>query len=928
MRLATRCLAVLSVTPAVVVLPVVPRPAARPHPVAPKVAEYAVPRAAAFAGPALARPQAADARTTSATFQTLGVTWAAGTGTDSVAYARVRQHGTWTAWHALDSDGDEPDATPGPDTTSALRNGTAPWFTGPADGYQVKVATHSGTPPRDVRVSLVDPGRSAADAQTSPTLGSSTAQATMGQPTIWPRAAWGADESMRRGTPDYADTIHMGFVHHTDTSNSYSAAQAPAMIRGVYAYHVLSRGWSDIGYNFLVDRYGRIWEGRYGGASRPVIGAHTGGFNTGTFGVALLGTYTSVVPTAGELAALEKLFAWKLGLYYVNPYGRSTLVSHGGTKYPAGAVVTFNNISGHRDAGLTSCPGTQTYNRLPWVRAATKKYMTASLYLPTVSATSVLWKSVPVVTVRAGVALTQGWRLTVRNARSGAVLKTMSGTATTSLSASWDMAGATPDTYDVLLESWSLRTVARPWHAIVKITSPLPNGVALSRGDGVPYAIVEAGRLVGVTPAMGTAVRQQPIVGYYGSTSVLAAPAAPPRDGMYVRSSTGATYLVVDGALRPVSSSVASALGLPAPRALPSAVLALLPTGASWTSTLAHPDGTVVTAPDGAWRLEDGVRRPFTSATARTAWSKGLAVAAATTGDLARPVGTPLAPPEGIVLRTASGAGVVSDGFFRTLPDPAALGYDVAKAPVATADDLAALPVGQPVQAGRHQSGALLRNGTAYVEVVGTTKRNVDPALVAADPRPVAAAIPGELGSFGGARWTPPSGLAGIDANNTVHVVASGRLVALDHATAQALGYLSVSLPHLDPADFGPLPYGTLNDATAHPAGSVVTDGTAYWLIDAGTRRPLAASLVATWLGRPALPATATDLALPTGLAAPPATGAWVRTPDGVTYLVDGGVRRVVSATVANRLGLSAVPTIAVDAADLTSATRAGAPIP
>jgi hypothetical protein len=119
-----------------------------------------------------------------------------------------------------------------------------------------------------------------------------------------------------------------------------------------------------------------------------------------------------------------------------------------------------------------------------------------------------------------------------------------------------------------------------------------------------------------------------------------------------------------------------------------------------------------------------------------------------------------------------------------------------------------------------------------------------------------------------------------------------------------------------------------LNDPAAHPAGSVVTDGAAFWVIDAGTRRPLGVSLVATWLGRPALPATVSDLALPLGPASAPGNGAFVRTPDGTRWLVDYGVRRAVSTTVARRLGLDAVAPIDVASADLNAATIAGMPVP
>jgi hypothetical protein len=932
------------VTPVALALPVVSRAVPRPHPVAPKVSEHpvagidpaaTVPGYGRVAGPVTARPLALTRGISAASFSALGLTWNGGGEVE--ALARVRQHGAWSPWHALDADDDH-----GPDSTVAADNattraGSAPWFTGPADGYQVRVGVVSGAAPTDVRVSLVDPGTSPADGWLgAPGTLSAAGQAAASapQPSMISRRQWGADERLRSGTPDYGSTIKMGFVHHTDSSNSYTPAQAPAMVRSVYAFHTQSRGWSDIGYNFLVDKFGRVFEGRYGGVDRPVIGAHTGGFNTNTFGVSLLGTYTSVAPSAGQLSALEKVFAWKFGLHYVNPYAASTLTSAGGTKYKKGAVVTFANVSGHRDAGLTSCPGEQTYRRLPAIRAAIKSYMGASLYGPSVSTMTPIYVTTTGVTVKAAIPGSAAWRLVVRNGRTGTVLRTASGTATGSISIVWDLkdnAGnrVTPDRYAVTLESWNAKTRAYPFTARVDVVSALPSGIAVTRADGTPYAMVDAGRLYGVSPALGAALRQQPSpIGYYGSTAGMPAPAAPPRDGMFVRSAGGTHYLVVDGWRRAVSASVVSALGLTAPRTPSDAVLGLLPVGPAWTDASRHPDGAVVTDNGVSWRLEGGVRRPFTSQTARAGWSKHSAVAAALPGDLARPVGAPLAPPEGVVLRTASGAGVVSGGTFRALPSPTTL-YDTASAAVATADDLAALPSGDPVAAGRHPTGALIKDGTTYYEVLGTTKRAVDGTLVASDPRVAVAPATGETKALTGARWLPPSGVAGRAADGTIRVVAAGRLVTLAPAVANALGYSSASLPALEAADFGPLPVSaSLADPAAHPAGTVVQNGSSWWVVDAGTRRPLPPSLVPTWVGRPALPATSADLALPLGPAAPPGSGAWVVTPDDVRWLVDGGVRRSVATAVAHRLGLDLLTPIPVVLADLTAATKAGPAVP
>jgi hypothetical protein len=226
----------------------------------------------------------------------------------------------------------------------------------------------------------VDPGRSSADSSIGAAPADSALASTV-EPTIYTRADWGADESMRTNAcpsgPDYSNTIKVGFVHHTDTTNDYSSSDVPSIIRSIYAYHVESNGWCDIGYNFLIDQFGRIWEGRYGGIAKAVIGAHTGGFNTDSFGVAAIGTYTTTQPSSVMLSAYEHLFAWKLGLYYRDPTGTDHLTSSGGgtDKWPVGQSVLFNRIAGHRDAGNTTCPGDALYAKLPTLRSAARSLM-------------------------------------------------------------------------------------------------------------------------------------------------------------------------------------------------------------------------------------------------------------------------------------------------------------------------------------------------------------------------------------------------------------------------------------------------------------------------------------------------------------------------------------------------------------------------
>ncbi|MEU3609709.1 N-acetylmuramoyl-L-alanine amidase [Streptomyces sp. NPDC035033] len=194
------------------------------------------------------------------------------------------------------------------------------------------------------------------------------------RPKIITRKGWGADESIREKKFVYTKTIKTAFVHHSATGNNYTCRQAPSVLRGIYRYHVKSSGWRDFGYNFAVDKCGNIYEGRAGGVTKPVLGAHTLGFNTNSMGIAVLGTFTSTTPPAAVVTAVARLTAWKLGLHGVDPKGTQTLVSGGGNLYKKGRKVTFRAIAGHRDGFATECPGARLYGKLGTARASSAKY--------------------------------------------------------------------------------------------------------------------------------------------------------------------------------------------------------------------------------------------------------------------------------------------------------------------------------------------------------------------------------------------------------------------------------------------------------------------------------------------------------------------------------------------------------------------------
>ncbi|MFJ6213187.1 peptidoglycan recognition protein [Streptomyces sp. NPDC092296] len=364
-------------------------------------------------------------------FNLLGVSWdSARTEIGAAVQVRTRSLETrqWSAWTDIETSDSAPD--PGGREATGARGATEPLWTGPSDGVEVRVVPGSGTRklPDGLRLDLVasgdlptgdgsaapsaeaaaprgGAGTTLADAEpaaaTAPAPSVCTSTGTTAtvpakpvssapQPAIVNRQQWGADESLRDQTlPCYStDGVKVVFVHHTADSNDYVCTTDPtdpngsaARVQAEYAYHVKSEGWRDVGYNFLVDKCGTIFEGRWGGVDNgggewlPVFGAHTYGFNAGTMGVAVLGTYTSTAADPAVLSALAKLANWKLGMYGIAPDSKVTMVEMGTDdvskktqRYPYGTAVSLDAISGHSDAYVTECPGTQLYAQLPAIR--------------------------------------------------------------------------------------------------------------------------------------------------------------------------------------------------------------------------------------------------------------------------------------------------------------------------------------------------------------------------------------------------------------------------------------------------------------------------------------------------------------------------------------------------------------------------------
>ncbi|SIS21210.1 N-acetylmuramoyl-L-alanine amidase [Williamsia sterculiae] len=222
-----------------------------------------------------------------------------------------------------------------------------------------------------LKAALISTGKSGDLSGTGGTSSGGRAAVPGAMPTVISRAQWGADESERCSQPTYDDTLKGAVVHHTAGNNDYTAEQSADIVRSIYAYHAQTLGWCDIGYNALVDKFGQIFEGAYGGLDKNVEGTHTGGFNKNTVGVAMLGDLNDVAPTTAMINSVGNFLGWRLRQAGLDPGGQAQLTSEGfeSSRYSAGQVSALPVISGHRDYDDTECPGNLGYAALPQIRS-------------------------------------------------------------------------------------------------------------------------------------------------------------------------------------------------------------------------------------------------------------------------------------------------------------------------------------------------------------------------------------------------------------------------------------------------------------------------------------------------------------------------------------------------------------------------------
>ncbi len=307
--------------------------------------------------------------------------------------ARIRARrpdGSWGPWYQADYDTAAPDDPQAGDATAGPRS-TDPVFVGTTTTVQIAVTRPVDALVTQAPAAAPDAGLGYRPASKERSLGQNISAVLISAPraptenqwtppsgvvmpgrapAIISRSQWGADESLRCGTPRYGTGIRAAVLHHTAGSNDYSPSESAGIVKAIYTYHSKTLGWCDIAYNALVDKYGQVFEGSAGGLTKPVEAFHTGGFNRNTWGVAMLGDFDDVPPTPIQLHTVGRLLGWRLGMDGVDPKSTVALESAGShyTTFPAGAVADLPAIFTHRDVGNTDCPGNAAYALMDEIR--------------------------------------------------------------------------------------------------------------------------------------------------------------------------------------------------------------------------------------------------------------------------------------------------------------------------------------------------------------------------------------------------------------------------------------------------------------------------------------------------------------------------------------------------------------------------------
>ena len=425
----------------------------------------------------LAAPQKTDV------FTLVGATWQGAIDNSSKFEVRVQENGVWSPWTNLSwsnehgADGDSAEAR------NSLA-GTDPLLTAPADGVALRVTNVSGTLPSNLTLSLVnstvtDNDRSLIATRNAaaavPTTVTSPQGAVVPRPNLITRAQWGANESWRNQDPGMGTKIIAGFLHHTASSNNYSASQGPAEMRSLYSYYTHSLHYKDLAYSFLIDLYGNVYEGRSGcprvvttpcdGPSRPAIGAHTAGMNVNTFAISAIGNFQEASPGSDALAKMDEaiagLMAWKIAPYGLDPKAIANIPMgsdpHHLSRYREGDVAHVLTISGHRDVGQTVCPGKFLYPELPAIRDRIAELLTPVLAIPKTTPSVVADGAADPVAISAVILKGATWSIDVVNDVDKTVVGHAEGTSTATGPVAYNWAHVDANTKLLPLGTYTVR---------------------------------------------------------------------------------------------------------------------------------------------------------------------------------------------------------------------------------------------------------------------------------------------------------------------------------------------------------------------------------------------------------------------------------------------------------------------------------------
>lgn len=293
---------------------------------------------------------------------------------------RSRNGGTWSDWVTVETDDDRPDGRPGEEGTATSESAVGPIWLG-RDAERLEVLQLGGAASQ-IEVELLDVRADdpvPVAAASGPSMARGSTDPASGPPFIAARASWATSEMTWQShyagcgsAPTINTELKAMVVHHTAGTSEYSPADVPGIIRGTWYYHARTNGWCDLAYNFVVDRFGRLWEGRQGGVDKLVRGGHTYGHNSQTQGIVQLGHFDTASSPLVMNDATGRLIGWKLGRHGVDPKGWTTLTNQSSSAtskgLAPGASIGVPTIIGHRDVGSTSCPGANTYARMGRIR--------------------------------------------------------------------------------------------------------------------------------------------------------------------------------------------------------------------------------------------------------------------------------------------------------------------------------------------------------------------------------------------------------------------------------------------------------------------------------------------------------------------------------------------------------------------------------